>query len=157
MGECKVIICSGECGRTLPATLEFFYREKRGKHGLRTACKRCHRKTSREYGAEHRGTFRSRLYSVWSGINSRCNNPKLWCFKYYGGKGVKNLFTSFEDFFIHVTVDMGYDSIEKLEKLQIHRINNNGHYEPGNIVFLTRKEHGAAHHEINRLRKSQAS
>src|SRR5260221_3499576 len=33
--------CTGPCGRTLLATLEFFSRQRRGKYGLRSICKAC--------------------------------------------------------------------------------------------------------------------
>lgn len=33
--------CTGPCGRTLPATLEFFHVCKTGKYGLRARCKEC--------------------------------------------------------------------------------------------------------------------
>ena len=28
------------------------------------------------------------LYSTWEGMNSRCNNPKDWAYRYYGGRGI---------------------------------------------------------------------
>lgn len=30
-----------------------------------------------------------RLYSIWSGIKQRCNNPNSFGFRYYGAKGIK--------------------------------------------------------------------
>ena len=38
-----------KCKRTLPATLEFFSKEKGGKFGLRSRCLECRRKEGREY------------------------------------------------------------------------------------------------------------
>ena len=33
--------------------------------------------------------------------------------------------------------------------LKVHRIDNNRHYEPGNIEFLTQKEHNLRHRALN--------
>lgn len=48
--------CS-KCKKELPATAEFFYREKRGKYGLRSYCKEC----------------RKKQYKSW-----QKNNPNYW-------------------------------------------------------------------------------
>ena len=34
-------VCTGFCGRELPATTEFFHSEKRGLYGLKAQCKNC--------------------------------------------------------------------------------------------------------------------
>ena len=41
--------CAGPCGRTLPATTEFFQCDKRKKDGLRYRCKQCGSKQQKEY------------------------------------------------------------------------------------------------------------
>lgn len=47
--------CSGECGRELPRTPEYFEPCKaRTKDGLRNACRECERKRDREYRARKR-------------------------------------------------------------------------------------------------------
>lgn len=42
-------LCTGPCGRSLPATPEFFYRKKGTKDGLMSQCKTCKREYAREY------------------------------------------------------------------------------------------------------------
>ena len=95
----------------------------------------------------HRG-IKGFLHRLFNSINQRCNNPEATGYKYWGGKGIECLFKSFDEFFYCVTVDLGYDSVEKLEGLHIHRIENNGHYEPDNIEFLTPEEHRAKHRKL---------
>ena len=70
----------------------------------------------------------------------RCNNPNSPIYKYYGGRGIQCKFKSTNSFILWVTGIMGYDTIEKLRGLEIDRIDNNGHYECGNIRFVTRAE-----------------
>jgi hypothetical protein len=94
-------------------------------------------------------TLTGYLYNRWCNLKNRCNSLSNNDYPRYGGAGVKLLFKSFKEFFHHVTVDLGYDSIAKLKGLDIHRINN-GHYEKGHIEFLSKKEHGIRHREINR-------
>jgi len=71
-------------------------------------------------------------YKIYQGAKSRCNNPKHLQWKYYGGRGIKFLFTSFEQFFAEV------GSCPKGKTLD--RINNDGHYAPGNVRWATRGE-----------------
>ena len=70
----------------------------------------------------------------------RCNNSNSPIYKYYGGRGIKCLFASTDSFILWVTSVLGYNTIEKLRGLEIDRIDNDGHYECGNIRFVTRAE-----------------
>lgn len=75
-------------------------------------------------------------YAVWSGIKQRVFNPNAHGYKYYGGRGIKmcdKWRLSFEDFII----DMGP---RPSMKHSVDRINNDGHYEPGNCRWATREE-----------------
>jgi len=47
-------VCT-KCGRRLPATDEFFFRNRRGKFGLRADCKECASEHQRQYVREHGG------------------------------------------------------------------------------------------------------
>jgi hypothetical protein len=90
-------------------------------------------------------TLRGLLQSRFHNMKARCNNPQYPSYKYYGGRGIKLLFSSCEELYDYVVNTLGIDTYEILKPLQIHRIDNNGHYEPNNIQFLTSAEHGYAH------------
>jgi hypothetical protein len=62
----------------------------------------------------------------------RCNNPKVANYRDYGGRGIKFLFTSFDQFF----KELG----PRPTGMSIDRIRNDGNYEPGNVKWSTRKE-----------------
>ena len=52
------------------------------------------------FAATHGGR-RTKLYSKWSGMKARCNNPKIKGFSRYGGRGIsvcKEWSDSFEAF-----------------------------------------------------------
>lgn len=49
-----------KCGLSLPATPEFFFREKRGLFGLRAGCKACYRVDSGRYRKANAAKFRER-------------------------------------------------------------------------------------------------
>ncbi len=79
-----------------------------------------------------------RFYNIWSNLKSRCKYQSVKCYKNYGGRGIKNLWESFEEF----KKDM-YRSYKKHVKefgekdTQIERINVNGHYCKENCKWVT--------------------
>jgi hypothetical protein len=71
-------------------------------------------------------------YGSWTGAKQRCTNPKNKKWKEYGGRGIKFLFTSFEQFF----AELG----PRPDGMTLDRINNDGNYELGNVRWATLTE-----------------
>jgi hypothetical protein len=67
-------------------------------------------------------------YRAYIDAKSRCNNPNNSQFKNYGERGIEMRFKSFEEFF----ADIGP---KPSPKLSLHRVNNDAHYERGNIIW----------------------
>lgn len=86
---------------------------------------------------KYRKTFRGHLYWIFnSGMMQRCYNSNGVSYKNYGGRGIEVRCT-FSEFYYHITVTLGYDTYEKIEGLQVDRIDTNGHYELENIRIVT--------------------
>lgn len=101
-----------------------------------TQGKQVSNKSSKKYQQTFIGNLRHRFRQM----KERCNNPKDKDYKYYGGRSIKCLFKSANEFVNHIINDLSYDTFEKIKGLQIDRIDNNGHYELGNVRFVTPKE-----------------
>ena len=75
------------------------------------------------------GQRRTRLYSIWTDMKTRCYNTKRAKYARYGGRGIKvcaewlNNFQVFHDW----AMANGYS-----DNLTIDRINNDGDYSPEN-------------------------
>ena len=82
-----------------------------------------------------RKTLSDRYYN----LRQRCDNPNNVRYVDYGGRGIECKFKSFQELYDHITLDLGYDSVEKIGNLQIDRIDNNEGYEIGNIRLTTSK------------------
>lgn len=74
------------------------------------------------------------LYNIFMHIKRRCENKNCHAYHRYGGRGIKCLFASANEF-ISWAESNGYR-----KGLQVDRINNDGHYEPLNCRFVTSKE-----------------
>lgn len=81
-------------------------------------------------------TVRGHLNSIFSSMKQRCKDSGHTNYKWYGGRGIKVCFRSFNEFADYVINELQIDPRE----LTIDRINNNGNYERGNIRFITQAE-----------------
>src|ERR1035437_1736465 len=69
-------------------------------------------------------------YQAFTNARARCEYPKAKGYKYYGGRGIKFLFPSFDVFF----AELGY---RPSPAHSVDRIITNGHYEVGNVRWAT--------------------
>ena len=72
-------------------------------------------------------------YRAYRHAKTRCNLPSVPCYGYYGGRGIEFRFTSFQEFFAAL-------GVKPSPSHSIDRINNDGHYEAGNVRWATRIE-----------------
>lgn len=71
-------------------------------------------------------------YGAYRRAKERCNNPNDPMYHRYGGRGILFLFSSFEEFIGHIG--------PKPKGLTLDRIDNDGHYEAGNVRWATREQ-----------------
>jgi hypothetical protein len=74
-------------------------------------------------------------YESYTQAKARCNNPKHHAYKRYGGRGIEFRFTSYEEF-------LSAAGRRPTPKHSIDRIDNDGHYEAGNVKWSTSREQG---------------
>lgn len=103
------------------------------KSGNTQSCGCLHKEkfTPYKHGLKH-----SKIYGVWCGMKSRCQNPNSTSYSNYGGRGIK-VCKEWQDFnnFYNWSIASGYQ-----EGLSIERKDVNGNYEPSNCCWATQKE-----------------
>lgn len=75
-------------------------------------------------------------YRAYAGAIRRCTDPDDKAWENYGGRGIMFLFVSFEEFFHEL-------GRKPTPQHSLDRIENDGHYEPGNVRWATAKEQRA--------------
>lgn len=129
----KRALCRCDCG--IEQSVDLYTLKK----GLTHQCHFCRDKGQKENIGKKNPSYRhglahTKTYRIWSGIISRCYNPKVKIYKYYGGRGIK-VCDSWLDF-INFYKDMG----ERPAGLQIDRIDHEGNYELNNCKWVTPRE-----------------
>lgn len=122
------VVCS--CGTTKTVTLDSLRRR------LSTQCHLCGQKIAsgvRHSEARKLTAGEAAAYRSWVAARSRCRNPKDASYTHYGARGIhfSRLFDTFEDFLAHAGPRPPGTSLD--------RIDNNGHYAPGNIRWADAK------------------
>jgi hypothetical protein len=124
-------LCECGCGKPAPIakrnrraefTKGYAYVKGEALRFLRGHCK----------GNLRHGMSDSSEYGTYCTAIQRCTNPNNQKWPDYGGRDIKFLFTSFEQFF----AELG----PRPDGLEVDRINNNGNYEPGNVRWATPKQ-----------------
>jgi hypothetical protein len=96
-------------------------------------CLRCEISSARFTTHGHaRARTATPTYLSYKAAKSRCENINNKRFADYGGRGIQFRFTSFDQFL----AELG----ERPEGYSLERIDNDGHYEPGNVRWATRQQ-----------------
>ena len=79
-----------------------------------------------------------RLYSIWTGMKTRCFNPNSARYKDYGGRGITicDEWRTFDNFCLWA-LSNGYE-----DGLTIERLDNDKSYCPSNCTWITKSEQG---------------
>jgi hypothetical protein len=124
-----VWLCQCDCGKKkeiLGASLRYGSAKSCACRQLENA----HRLTTTH--GHTRNRKQSLSYRSYFAAKTRCTNPKQPHWHLYGGRGIKFRFKSFEQFY----KEMG----DRPKGKSLDRINNEGHYEPGNVRWATPRE-----------------
>ena len=85
----------------------------------------------RSYIKIYNKTHKGRLIQRWIGIQKRCHDPEDKSYKWYGGRGIKNLLTVKE-----LEILWERDGASLMEKPSIDRKNSNDNYTFDNCEFV---------------------
>lgn len=121
--------CICDCGKEVTVTSSAL------KSGNTRSCGCLARDVRRNVFTTH-GLSKTSEYSAARAAFQRCNNKHDNGFKNYGGRGIKVKFKSVGDMATWLVKTMPKPS----GRFLLDRIDNNGHYEPGNLRWSTSRD-----------------
>lgn len=122
--------CVCGCGKETTV----IYSHLRGKRPTQS-CGCMARGTNRARLSSTHGMSKSPEYTSFAAAKKRCTNSNAKQFADYGGRGIRFHFSSFEEFY----AEIGPRPEPKLN-YSLERIDNEGHYEKGNVKWATKKQ-----------------
>lgn len=125
------------------------YHQSDKSKAVRTKYRQEHKTKISAYRRTSRRTIIGCLHHRFHSIIQRCNNLNDQAYKIYGKRGIQCLFENADEFANYVINVLQVDP----RGLDIHRPDNDGHYEPGNIIFIPRNEHMRLHNAMRREKK----
>lgn len=86
------------------------------------------------------GMYHTLFYKVYRTMRDRCKNPNNKTYKWYGGRGIKCLWKTFEEFRDDMYLSYSIHKEKYPKNTTIDRINNNGNYCKRNCRWTTYKK-----------------
>jgi hypothetical protein len=134
----EVILCACGCANTL-LTPDKRNRPMRFIVGHARRLNRPKRISTAKNVYKH-GMSKTPEYAAYWHAMRRCTNPNIRNWTDYGGRGIKFLFASFEDFFAHIGPRPEGTLPNGRALYTLDRIDNDGNYELGNVRWATWSE-----------------
>lgn len=125
----RIVLCRCDCGK--PAAIladSLISGRTRSCHCLQNE----HRVQAGINNATH-GMTDSPEFRAYANAKNRCINKNHRAFKYYGARGIEFRFNSFEEFYREL-------GPKPHPSYSLDRIDNNSHYERGNVRWATAKD-----------------
>ena len=119
-------LCRCDCGK------EKIVKTQALRSGGTRSCGCYHDEVSSNRERTH-GLTKSPEYYTYYNAKARCEHPNFWAYGFYGGRGIKFLFKSFEEFYAEL-------GPRPSSKYSLDRIDNDGNYEPGNCRWATKEQ-----------------